>query len=300
MQSFEAASNARLAAQQEGTDPTRTKTLRSRFAAHAYRLLRELKGDIRTVVVDDDAFGLTTPDEPQPTLLADRPGSISQNAHFDFPTDEEKIAAFLEWLREQEEAGILEAHDIPLAGRSGRTSAWADTYLRPAYQKGVEHADTAVTAAGYTVTAVEADQIFRARKHADAAALIFTRAYRELQGVTDAMDQQMSRTLATGLVQGQNPRVLATELNKAVGMGMDRARLIAQTETIRAHNEAALHRYDELGVERVEGQVELLTAGDNRVCDQCASLEGETFSIKDAHGVIPLHPSCRCSWLPVL
>lgn len=290
---FASPSNRVYAAQQEGTDPTRTKTLRARYAAHAYRLLRELKGDIRHVVVDQDAFGLTAPSPPEPTPLVGQ-------AHFDFPQDADKVDAFMDWVEQREKDGFLETRQAAVPGRPSSNSAWADTYIRSSYQKGVTHAQQAAASAGMPMAASDLDSVFRAHRHADAIGLIYTRNYRELNGVTEAMNQQMSRTLADGLVQGHGPRRLARDLNSAVDLGMTRSRVVAHTEMIRTFSEATLNRYADLGIDAVEAQVELLTAGDNRVCDDCKSLEGDVMSLDDARGVIPRHPRCRCAWLPVI
>jgi len=34
------------------------------------------------------------------------------------------------------------------------------------------------------------------------------------------------------------------------------------------------------------------------VCSECSDLEGNVYTIKEAHGMIPLHPNCRCAWKP--
>ena len=47
-------------------------------------------------------------------------------------------------------------------------------------------------------------------------------------------------------------------------------------------------------------EAEFQTAGDDRVCPQCAALNGEIYKVEDARGVIPVHPRCRCNWLPVV
>ncbi len=33
-------------------------------------------------------------------------------------------------------------------------------------------------------------------------------------------------------------------------------------------------------------------------CEQCSSLEGEVYRVSEAHGIIPVHPNCRCCWRP--
>ena len=46
---------------------------------------------------------------------------------------------------------------------------------------------------------------------------------------------------------------------------------------------------------RVEGRLDVLTAGDDRVCDICDGIsENGPYSINEARGLIPAHPNCRC------
>jgi hypothetical protein len=74
--------------------------------------------------------------------------------------------------------------------------------------------------------------------------------------------------------------------------------MIARTEIINAHAEGQLDSFDMLGVEEVGVVAEWATAGDDRVCEECASIEGELFTVDEARGMIPLHPNCRCAWIP--
>jgi hypothetical protein len=47
--------------------------------------------------------------------------------------------------------------------------------------------------------------------------------------------------------------------------------------------------------------VNVLTAGDDLVCFRCqdASEEGP-YSLAEAQGLLPLHPNCRCAWVPAV
>jgi hypothetical protein len=45
--------------------------------------------------------------------------------------------------------------------------------------------------------------------------------------------------------------------------------------------------------------VNVLTAGDDRVCDDCLDIaEGGPYDIDQASDLIPAHPNCRCSFIP--
>lgn len=294
------------------TDPTATKALRERFSGEVYRRFRALKGVVRYAVVDADVFGLTT---DRPTAQAKdvrpvwRPNDPSINLTppsphaYDFPSDERKVREFTRWLDTQTNRGILESGKFA-QGRRGAATArpWSNVYIRSAYEKGAHHADAAMVEQGIIPPEQTLDDVFRATKHADAAGLIYTRAYNELNGVTNAMGQAMSRELAAGLTQGENPYKIARRLNGRVdNIGLRRARLVARTEVIRAHNEAALNRYADVGgrVSGVTLLAEHVTAGDRRVCAECAALAGTTYTLNEARAAIPAHPNCRCTWVPV-
>jgi hypothetical protein len=75
---------------------------------------------------------------------------------------------------------------------------------------------------------------------------------------------------------------------------------MARTSVIDAHAAATLSRYGEHdAVEGVTVQAEHVTAGDARVCPECAALEGQVYTLQKARGVIAVHPRCRCAFLPV-
>jgi SPP1 gp7 family putative phage head morphogenesis protein len=116
------------------------------------------------------------------------------------------------------------------------------------------------------------------------------------------MDGQISRVLAEGLAQGKGPMDIARAMvGRVEKIGITRARMIARTETIRAHAEASLNTYEEAGVMGVGVQAEFVTAQDSKVCEECeAAAENGPYSIDEARGMIPLHPNCRCAWVPIV
>lgn len=300
-------------------DPTATKTLRAQYSGEMYRRFRALKGVIREAVVERDVFGISGggnspgPGEAAPDLsgaardyaaLQNDPGlnlDPPEPGAYAFPSDRRKVDEFMSWVEEQSDRGVLERR-VWEQREVSAAEPWQNVYLRDSYRKGVQHADAAMVGEGVISDAETLDDVFRAPKHADAAGMLFTRAFRELDGVTSAMGQEMSRELTEGLLQGENPRKIARRLNDRVdNVGLHRGRLIARTETIRAHNEAALNRYGDTQ-ERLDGVTNLaehLTAGDRRVCPICRGLAGKTYTIEDARGRIPVHPNCRCTWVPI-
>ncbi len=128
--------------------------------------------------------------------------------------------------------------------------------------------------------------------------MIALRSLELLRGLSATMASQMNVILADGLANGLHPRAVAREMVKKVGLSYNRALVIARTEIIHAHAEGQLDSFAELGETGVGVMAEWSTAGDEKVCPLCHAREGEILSIEDARGLIPLHPSCRCSWLP--
>lgn len=262
-------------------DPTQTTTLRNRFEADAYKRLRTIKGRIRDAIIQADGFGLKT-----------------NRGRFEFERTSAKVGAFMEWLREQErEQGFRLSEGTSVENAANK--AWTATYIQTAYQRGIGSAAKNLRGQGVSVADSWEENAFNRPIHADRVGLAYTRVYRELQGITEAMDQQISRELAQGLAEGQNPREIARRLNNRVDkVGITRARALARTEVISAHAEASVNAYQEAGVEGVEVQAEFSTAGDDRVCEECQGLEGTVYSLQEARGLIPRHVNCRCVLLP--
>ena len=136
--------------------------------------------------------------------------------------------------------------------------------------------------------------------HADALGMMYTRNFTELKGITEAMDQQISRVLADGLSQGKNPRAIASDLAGRNGrvqkIGLTRARALARTETARAFDEATLNRYTDYRVETVEW----IYSGGNCPSNVCPEGDGTQYTTGEAHGILPAHVNCACAWGPVV
>jgi SPP1 gp7 family putative phage head morphogenesis protein len=268
----------------------------------------KIRGMIRKAIVVEDVFGLVN----QPVVLQ-TPGHKA----YQFRTSAQKVEAFMAWLRQEVQKEILQLTVIQQLG-SASNQAWTNLYIRDSYARGVAHARFQLKKAGFNVpTIAETGGIYAAMGgplHTDRLGLLYSRTFTDLRGITEAMDTHVSRVLAQGIADGDNPRVLAKTLNATIKKGgaelgindilgryipaERRAEMLARTEVIRAHAEAQLQEYKNWGVAEVHVMAEWITAGDNRVCDRCANMEGSRFTIEQASGMIPLHPQCRCAWLP--
>jgi SPP1 gp7 family putative phage head morphogenesis protein len=283
-----------------------------------YKRFRWLKGEIREYIVDDEAISPLTPIAKQESPIANtvlkwnehfNPVLLQSNAMsqrtgqvFYSTRDVAKIAQFMDWLEERQERGILRSIEGPGQAVVGE-ARWTDVYVESSYKRSMNDAYKRAQKAGIVSADANIKQAiqaaFNAPIHADRLGILFTRAYEELRGITSAMDQQISRVLAEGVADGLNPRVIAKQINGRVDkIGITRARTLARTEVIRAHAEAGLNTYESLGVEQVELEVEFSAANDDRTCPICAGYSGSTYTLENARGIIPVHPNCRCVWLP--
>lgn len=274
------------------TDPTHTTTIRRRFEGELARRFRRLKGLVNQSLIENDALGLRRQTIGDQAL---RPGE------FAFNRSGQKVSGFMEWLREQQAEGILDVTPgTPV--REAADNAWTNIYVRRAYDKGVSDAAGRMRRAGATVEPSWVNSAFNRPIHADRLGLIYTRTFEQLKGITETMDQQISRVLAEGVATGQNPMQIARTINERVDkIGITRARVLARTEVISAHAEASINSYEEAGLEGVEIEAEVSTAGDGRVCEECERLaRNGPYTLQRARGMIPAHPRCRCAVLPAI
>lgn len=263
-------------------DPQQMIVLRAKFEAAFVRKFRELKKNVFEVMVGEDRFGL------------------SGREVYQFPRSADKVDGFMDWLREQERRGILEM-SAGVTHKRAAEQAWTSTYIRAGYAKGIRAGSKELRRQGVKVADTWTDNAFTRPMHADAVGLIYSRTYSELEGITAAMDQAMSRALAEGIARGEGVRKVTARLFNVIdSVGIVRARRIARTEMTRASHVALVNSYREAGVEGVKILGEFKTVGDSAVCEECEFLEGKVFALDTVEAMIPVHPNCRCMALPVV
>jgi SPP1 gp7 family putative phage head morphogenesis protein len=293
---------------QTESDPTRTLTLRSRWVADWNRRIKALKAAI-TKVMEQDVFGFGD------TITTLAQLEIPQKK-FHYRYSHEKVADFMKWLGEMEERSLLEITQRPGTLRPVG-EPWSNLYVRSAYQKGLEYARSNVNRRSAEIaqrtgldvllppafrpTGGAISAIMQQPFHADRLALAYTRIFEELKGVTRTMDQQISRVLAQGISEGLNPRDIGKNIaNRVDNIGGTRGRLIARTETINIHAQAALNEY--YSTEKSTGEVILVqwkATHDSRVRDQHLERDMRVYTKEEAYGLIG-EPNCRCALLPYI
>ena len=122
---------------------------------------------------------------------------------------------------------------------------------------------------------------------------------------TEAMNKKLSALLSSGLIRGQNPRVLARSIRDQY-IGPERlkngrrgavyaAERLMRTELARVQTEAQLRSFEEHGIEEYE------FIATTNCCPICDALDGKHFKVRDlvaGENAPPMHPNCRCSAAP--
>jgi len=278
------------------------------------RRFNELKRVIKEAIVDQDCFGLV---ENHAFRVYAKNLTPPNHEQFKFSTKEEKVNAFMTWLREQEAKGLLQTTTINQLGKAIK-QPWTNLYISDSYKRGVQRARYEMGRIGMSVPGIDVTGGIAASMstpyHMDRVGMMYTRTFEDLKGITASMDSQISRVLSQGMVDGDGPALLAKKLTDTIGgrLGIknesgkttmspeSRAKILARTEVIRAHHSATIQEYRNWGVEGVDVEAELRTAGDSRVCSQCKELEGKVYTLDEAEGLIPVHPGCRCITIPTM
>lgn len=104
----------------------------------------------------------------------------------------------------------------------------------------------------------------------------------------------VQQTLFTGVLMGQNPKVIAQQVRRALGVQLTRALTISRTEVLRAYRTATLEGY------RANPQYVKAwrwnAARQVRTCPVCWAMHGRVFPLSEPFAS---HPNCRCSPTPV-
>lgn len=273
------------------SDPSKTGAIRRAYETEFVRRVKAVKRAVSVSIGDRDALGLgprrlRTFDDP-------KPAGLGQFVGLPIP---QKVDSFSAWLRSIIDEAVIRGRDLIGPQVEG---AWTRTFVRRAYIHGVLSTMSDLRRAGRTIADQAASQILNSPFHRSRLEALYARNLDELKGMTDAMAATIKREIADALLAGRNPIETARRIRAKMDISIRRARLIARTETIRVNADAALSTFEQFGERGVSLDAEIVTAGDDRVCPECEALSGHVFTIQQARGIIPVHPSCRCDWLPV-
>ena len=95
------------------------------------------------------------------------------------------------------------------------------------------------------------------------------------------------------VIGGKSPDQLKKKLIEDYSIKFHEADRLIRTEASHAYNSAALQSYVDAGLT----EVDFLAESD--CCELCEPYSGHRYPVNDAP-VIPVHPNCRCTYLPVV
>lgn len=119
---------------------------------------------------------------------------------------------------------------------------------------------------------------------------------RGLIGINNPQAVRLATFKDTLITEGNLSR---TSINSAVSefekkLIRERADMIARTESAMAFSEGEIQSYGEAGVQMLE-----FSAADD-ADEECLIFHTRKYPITETRGIIPIHPNCRCDWLPVV
>ena len=124
--------------------------------------------------------------------------------------------------------------------------------------------------------------------------LLFERMVRSPDGnVLPGVQDRLIRTLTNGIAQGWNAKKTAKLIRNDLAEGLNKALVIARSETMRAYRTGAAEQYTRSGA--VKGVVRMC-AHTPLTCLACLADEGQT--VYPADKPLPDHPNGRCTPIP--
>ncbi len=117
-----------------------------------------------------------------------------------------------------------------------------------------------------------------------------------MDGLTEESKKRLITSLTEGLIKGSSiDDLIDGILAEGLGWSRSKAETVARTEVMYGLNQGTIRRYWEDGIEKVEW----LAGPDDRCCDTCVNNNGKKYPVNEAP-TLPVHPNCRCTWIPVI
>ena len=278
-------------------DPSLTLTLRTQLGSAFSGRFRAISAGARNKIVTENFF--------EAEVLPASNQNIVTN-QYSYPSSPSKVSEFLLYIEQMVQAKIFEREFIfGSVGTGSNYQEWYQTYIQTAYKKGLQQSRADLEKMGFGTLLPEASVAITAYLsmpvHIDALETVYIRMFESLKGITAEMSAQISSVLTQGIAEGRSPLELARLIaNRIDKIGTTRAKKLARTEIVRAHNIAAINNYELLGTQISENlMAQYWTALDERVRSRHRQRHGRIISFQEARELIG-EPNCRCSILPYL
>lgn len=274
-------------------DPSLTQTLRNTLGSAFAGRFRSISAGVRSMIVDENFFNGK---------------SVSNNSivtnQYSYPSSPAKISEFMEYLQLMIDAKIFE-RVVVFDNINSPYQLWENTYIKTAYQRGLEQSRNDLSRMGFgnllPEASVAAITYFSMPVHVDALNTLYIRSFESLKGITSEMSGQIANVLTRGIAEGRSPLELARLIaNRIDKIGITRAKRLARTEIVRAHNIAAINNFILLDSEISEDlMVQFWTSLDERVRSKHRKWHGDILTFQQALERIG-EPNCRCCIIPYI
>jgi hypothetical protein len=268
-------------------DPSRSSGLRRYGRMLVNRRVFELNKALRQTIQENDVVGLVQARETQPQFTS----WVENNA--------QRLGRAEPMLQRLVETTLTHPPD------------WLTQTIMGAVERGVRQALRELSQPNQLLNPSDVGEF-----HATAAAV-------EVQGIGWETKRRILRHVGQALETKQRPAELMREVRTSLeNVTRRRLILLVNTAVVRALNAGKLFAYRNNGVLRVGVEAEwlpkglirhrdhnhkwrdvalvnVLTAGDDNVCEDCEDIAGDgPYTLEEAAGLIPAHPNCRCAFVP--
>lgn len=290
-------------------DPTKTIILRKKLVDQFVGRFNIVKKLSNESIVKNDCFGIKKSNVmakfSDPVDYGAEAIPEKQLAFYPSPV---KIDKYYYWLEGTEGRTVFQK-TMPRISEDNKPSLWFDMYIAIAYQRGMTWAINNIKRDSSLLKTLNltreelynfnVSEAFNLSIHSDAVGVLYSRALTDLKGITAKMNAQIIRELSEGVEAGISMTGISKSIaNRIEKIGIHRATLLARTEIVRAHHIASINTYKKYGIYKIKIEAEWSTAGDSRVCELCAPMNGKIYTLDQIMYKIPVHPQCRCAALP--
>lgn len=248
-------------------DPTQTTTVRKRMASTLRGGLLSFVRDFRRLVRDQDPLRLRGPVGIQTTSISQFASEVENAFASNFGGDRRN--RIVDIATRAYTRGLINAH---------RQASGIDA---------VRNMDAQLENQRAFIS-----QMMRRADTQQEIALLISRIEEAVNGIGSKARTDIARIASDAVQESKSQSQFIKESAEAVSKLSHRLDKTAETEITRMHAEAQLTAFAAMGLKNVGVMAEWVTMGDDRVCPECAAMEGRLFPIEEARGMIPLHVNC--------